>query len=128
MKNYNLALSLAVMLLILTGCGKEVVKPETTADGTPLQPGVSVREPNIANAIKVDMTNSAFAPAIVTIKAGDTISWTNRDKVMHQLKSETFNSQELQTGQTFSFTFDNPGTYDYVCSVHPSMTGSIIVQ
>jgi plastocyanin len=76
----------------------------------------------------VNIQNFAFDPATVTIKKGTIVTWTNQDSAPHQIKSATFNSQLLSQGQSFSFTFSNAGSFDYSCSIHPSMTGKVVVQ
>lgn len=72
--------------------------------------------------------NFSFNPDTLTVKTGDTVTWTNSDPVNHQIKSDTFNSAQLSTNQTFSFTFTSAGTYNYSCAIHPSMAGKIIVE
>jgi plastocyanin len=75
----------------------------------------------------VSIKNFAFNPTPLTIKVGTTVIWTNNDSAPHQIKSDVFNSATLNNGQTFEFTFSVAGEYDYICSVHPSMKGKIIV-
>jgi len=77
----------------------------------------------------VDIAEFAFAPAELTITAGDTVTWTNRDAVVHTATSVNgaFDSGDLETGASYSLTFTTPGTYDYLCTPHPSMTGRIVV-
>ncbi len=71
-----------------------------------------------------------FAPASLTIKAGSTVTWTNRDDEPHTVVSDTgqFRSGALDTGESFSFLFDRPGTYHYACSIHPRMVGTVVVE
>ena len=78
----------------------------------------------------VAIADFAFAPATLTITAGDTVTWTNEDQIEHTATSTTgaFDSGLLGQGASFSFTFATPGTYDYLCTPHPSMTGQIVVQ
>lgn len=78
----------------------------------------------------VTIQNFAFSPATLTVKAGTTVKWVNQDSATHQVVSDTglFNSGDLSKGQSFSFTFNQTGTYAYHCMIHPSMTGSIVVQ
>lgn len=76
----------------------------------------------------IDIQNFSFNPGTLTVKTGSTVTWTNRDSVNHQIKSDTFNSAPLGTNQTYSFTFTTAGTYNYSCAIHPSMTGTVIVQ
>ena len=123
-------LGLAAILtavIFLGGCslyGNQTTAP-TPAPVTSAQPGVGVSN-NQANAVSIK--NFAFNPAALTVKSGDTVTWTNDDSAPHQIKSTAFNSDMLSTGQSFSFTFNQTGSYDYICSVHPSMAGKIIVE
>ena len=78
----------------------------------------------------VTIADLAFSPATLTITAGDTVTWTNQDQMIHTVTSTTgaFDSGDLDPGDAFSFTFTTPGTYDYLCTPHPFMTGQIVVQ
>jgi plastocyanin len=71
-----------------------------------------------------------FSPTPLTIKAGSTVTWTNRDDEPHTAVSDTgvFKSGGMDTNESFSFKFDKPGTYHYTCSIHPRMVGTIVVQ
>jgi plastocyanin len=92
-------------------------------------PGSSARAPQPASAeVKVD--NFSFGPAILTVAVGTTVTWTNRDDIPHTIVStdKIFKSKVLDTDEKFSFTFAKPGTYPYFCSIHPKMTGSVVVQ
>ena len=79
---------------------------------------------------KVQIDQYAFLPQRVTVKAGTTVTWTNDDDDSHTVasRSKFFKSKALDTGDKFSFTFTTPGTYDYICSVHPYMTGAVVVE
>jgi plastocyanin len=80
---------------------------------------------------KVSMEGIKFNPASVTVKAGDTVTWTNNDSVGHDVTGDNFKSGDsggLQNGDTFAQTFDKKGTFDYVCTVHPGMEGSVTVK
>ena len=77
---------------------------------------------------KISIKNFAFNPGTLTVPVGTTVTWTNEDSTNHQIKSATFNSAVLSNGATFSFKFDQAGSFDYSCAIHPSMTGKIIVQ
>lgn len=78
--------------------------------------------------VKID--NFTFGPADVTVKAGSTITWTNRDDIPHTVVStdKAFKSRVLDTDDHYSFTFPSAGTFTYFCSIHPKMTGRIVVQ
>jgi plastocyanin len=71
-----------------------------------------------------------FQPAVLTVAAGTRVTWTNRDDDAHTVVSDSglFRSPGLDTGESFSFTFDRPGTYPFTCSVHPRMVGTVIVR
>jgi plastocyanin len=75
--------------------------------------------------------NFAFVPAMVRVKVGDTIIWMQNDSAPHNIKSSdgSFDSQAvLSRGQTFSHTFTKKGTFTYICGIHPSMQGAVIVE
>ena len=78
----------------------------------------------------VAIAEFAFSPATLTITAGDTVTWTNEDQVAHTATSTTgaFDSGVLDQGESFVLTFTSPGTYDYLCTPHPTMTGRIVVE
>ena len=71
-----------------------------------------------------------FAPVSLTVRAGSTVTWTNRDEEPHTVVSDTglFRSGAMDTNESFSYRFDKPGTYHYLCSIHPRMAGTIIVE
>jgi len=82
-----------------------------------------------ANGISID--NFTFNPPTLTVKAGTTVTWTNKDDIPHGIASASnafTRSKALDTDDSFSFTFTTPGTYQYFCYIHPHMTGTIVVQ
>lgn len=85
-----------------------------------------------AATVQVHMSGYAYGPAQLTIKVGDTVTWTNHDKAPHDAVTTAgpaqFRSPMLSEGQNWSFTFTQPGTYSYYCSVHPDMRATIVVQ
>jgi plastocyanin len=86
-------------------------------------------QPPAANAdVKID--NFSFSPQTLTVPVGTTVTWTNRDDIPHTVVSSdgVFKSKVRDTDEKFSYTFDKPGTYPYFCSVHPKMTGKIVVK
>jgi plastocyanin len=78
--------------------------------------------------VKID--NFAFAPQRVVVKAGTTVIWINDDDIPHTVASSTklFKSNALDTTDKFSFTFTTAGAYEYFCSLHPHMAGTIVVE
>ena len=98
--------------------------------GSGLAGGVLVaRAASPATAISID--NFTFTPQTVTVKAGTTVSWTNKDDIPHGIAATNnafTRSKALDTDDSFSFTFTTPGSYQYFCYVHPHMTGTIVVE
>jgi plastocyanin len=85
---------------------------------------------NAARTIHVSATGIMFSPATITVKAGATVIWVNLDEEPHTIFSDSgaFRSSALDTKESFSYTFDKPGTYRYLCSIHAKMTGTVIVE
>ena len=83
-----------------------------------------------AAATEVKIDNFSFGPAKLSVPVGATVTWTNRDDIPHTVVSAdgVFKSKVLDTDDKFSFTFAKAGTYPYFCSIHPKMTGKIVVQ
>ena len=83
-----------------------------------------------ATGAQVVMKNLAFDPASITVKVGESITWTNQDGFTHDVKADNgeFASENIEAGGTYSTVIDKPGTYPYHCGIHPEMTGTVIVQ
>ena len=86
-------------------------------------------QPSAANA-EVTIDNFVFGPQTITVPVGATVTWTNRDDIPHTSVSTegVFKSKVLDTDEKFSYTFTKAGTYSYYCTIHPKMTGQVIVQ
>ena len=116
--------SLLIIFSISTGCKKIATDMygSTGTTGTKGSGGPGTNE--------VWIQGMTFSPASITVAAGTTILWTNKDAVAHTVTSNTgaFDSGNISTNGTFSFTFSSAGTFDYHCSVHPSMTAKVIVN
>src|SRR5436305_14452866 len=79
---------------------------------------------------RIEIKDFAFNPQTITVKSGETVTWINRDEEPHTIVSvgkQFKKSTALDTDQEFTITVGAPGTYDYFCSVHPKMTGTIVV-
>jgi len=78
----------------------------------------------------VTIDNFTFSPMTIEVQRGATIKWINKDDIPHVVASTagTFKSRAIDTDGSFVFTFTEPGTYEYYCSVHPKMTGKIVVK
>lgn len=92
--------------------------------GKPAAPAAAMSTP----VVKID--NFTFNAASITVKVGTTVTWINGDDIPHTVvaKDKSFKSQVLDTGDRFTFTFAKAGQFDYYCSIHPHMTGRVIVQ
>ena len=139
---------LAVAVLGLAACGNKSsgaygAKPAAAAGTTPPttattmadMPGgpstttASAASPAVASD-QVSITNFSFMPAAITVKVGTTVTWTNNDEEPHTVFSGTggIKSPVLASHQsTFTFTFSKPGTFDYNCTIHPFMHGTVTV-
>jgi plastocyanin len=80
--------------------------------------------------LEVKIDNFSFGPTEITVPVGTTVTWTNRDDIPHTVVStdKVFKSKVLDTDEKFSFIFSKAGTYPYFCSIHPKMTGKVVVQ
>jgi plastocyanin len=90
----------------------------------PLLLGAAAPAPTV---VKID--NFTFAPATLTVRAGTTVTWVNDDDIPHAVAADdhSFKSKVMDTQDRFSTTFAKPGTYGYFCSLHPHMTGKVVV-
>ncbi len=131
-----LALLLACLALglVVAGCGgdddDDGGDAQTTEQGGGGGGGADDTDAG-GGATEVSLKGIKFNPPEVTIAAGDTVTWTNNDTVGHDVTGDSFSSGDpggLQNGDTFKFTFKNAGTFDYVCTVHPGMEGSVTVE
>jgi len=95
-------------------------QPPSSSDGGTAAP---------SDATAVTIQNFSFNPPSTTVKVGSTVTWTNADSATHSISSSDniFKSDPLPTGSTYQFTFDKAGTFAYVCGIHPSMHGTIVV-
>ena len=94
-------------------------------------PKASANSPRPAAAsAEVKIDNFSFGPGELTVPVGSTVIWTNRDDIPHTVVSTdgVFKSKVIDTDEKFSFTFTKPGTFPYFCSIHPKMTGKVVVQ
>ena len=82
------------------------------------------------DAAAVAIDNFTFNPQRITVKAGSTVTWTNKDDIPHAVvaSGHAFRSKVLDTDDSYSFTFTTPGIYEYFCSLHPHMTGTVVVE
>jgi plastocyanin len=122
MKNSLLILSMA----IAGGAGSALSAPRPNASQTGAP--VSAQQAPAQGEVKID--NFSFGPATLTVAVGTTITWTNNDDIPHTVVStdKAFKSKVMDTGEKFSFTFTKAGEFPYFCSIHPKMTGKVVVR
>jgi plastocyanin len=129
-KYSRLALCSACIALLILAC----MVAGCTSYQTPAAPTATAAPPASAGqGNSITIKNFAFDPSTLTVKTGTAVTWTNQDSAPHIVVSDTgspaaFSSDSLSTGASYKFTFAQPGTYTYHCSIHPSMKGTIIVQ
>ncbi len=119
--------SAVVVSLTLAGCSSK----STVTNPAPSSNSSTSTSTSVATSA-VSISGFAFSPASITVKAGTTVTWTNNDPFTHNVVGDSapsgFGSSNFGNGQTYSFTFDTPGTYTYLCSIHPQMTGTVVVE
>jgi plastocyanin len=114
-----LSLSLLVSVFVLAGCSLNTQK-SGTAETLPTDQATQE-----ANTIIIK--SFIFNPGTLTVKKGTKVSWINQDAMAHKIQAGNFMSSDLNKGDKFTFTFDTQGEYNYICSIHPSMKGKIVV-
>ena len=107
----SLVPAVAALAVLAAGCGG-------SGDATP----VATTEVAMAKSYRFD-------PEAIRITAGETVTWTNEDNFTHTVEVEGRSDQKVGKGESVSITFEEPGTYDYVCTLHRTdMTGTVVVQ
>jgi plastocyanin len=147
-RNMSHIVMIGLLSLFLTSCtqssGREYGESQASAPPTaslnanmgmsnmnmPAKPIAPKKTEGSAAANQVVIENFSFAPATLTVKAGTKVTWINRDDVPHTVNEndKRFKSGPMDTDDQFSYTFSDPGTFNYFCALHPKMTGQIIVQ
>jgi len=117
--------SALAVVLALGACGGGDKKSESEGSAAP----ASSAAPSGGGAVHI--VNFEFQPQKLTVKAGTTVMWTNDDSAIHSIKDTsplaTPVSKDLAKGDTFTITYDKPGSYSYICGIHNYMTGSVDV-
>ena len=117
MNRKHTVLAIVVLAITMGVCTRVIAADDAGNSNTPSQA-----------AVKID--NFAFSPAQITVSVGTTVRWTNGDDIPHTVVSndKVFKSKVLDTDEQFTYTFTKPGTYPYFCSIHPKMTGTVVVR
>jgi len=92
--------------------------------GVSCQPGPTPQQTDVV------IEGLAFNPEEINVPVGSTVTWSNQDSVTHTVtaRDQTFDSGDLPVGGTFNYTFEEKGTFDYFCTIHPNMEGTVIVE
>jgi len=122
-------------VLFAAGCaengGSEEPVPSTPAEEVDNEGAGGVEE-TVTEAeseiIDVEIRDYKYIPQNLTVKVGQTVRWTNNDTVLHDVVGSGIESEYLQKGETFTYTFEEEGTYQYICTIHPWMEGEVIVE
>ena len=130
-----LLLACTALGLVAAGCGGDDDEDEGGGGGaaTTEEPagGGGGGDDGGGGGTAVSMEGIAFSPAEVTVAVGDTVTWTNNDPAGHDVTADSFSSGDpggLAEGDTFEHTFEEAGSFDYVCTVHPGMEGTVVVE
>ncbi len=128
--------------LAIGACGGSEATPAPSPEPSPepvastpasADPSMAAGACEVVDAVDgtpVRIAGFAFAPASVTIKVGETVTWTNEDTAGHTASTDdgSCRTATIQKGEAASIRFDAPGEYPYICSIHPRMTGSVVVE
>jgi plastocyanin len=121
---------LAAVVVLMSACGGS----SGGAMAMPVGGGPATEAPGAASNVPahtdlVQITNFAFAPAVITVAAGATVTWTNEDTTQHDVFAPPVGLQSpvLNQNDSYAHTFSSPGTYTYICSIHPFMHGTVVV-
>jgi plastocyanin len=114
----GVAVPMMIVVVALLSAGSGAVKANTQQEQAP------------AKSAEIKIDNFSFAPGTFTVAVGTTVTWVNHDDIPHTAVSTdgVFKSKVMDTDEKFSYTFTKAGTYPYFCSIHPKMTGTIVVQ
>lgn len=118
--NKNIIIGVVIIILVIGGIYLFMQSQKGTTSSI---------APTSVTTSNIIIQNFSFSQPSITIKKGETVVWTNKDSTGHTItgNNNDLSSPTLSTDQTYSFTFNNVGTFSYHCSIHPSMTGTVIV-
>jgi plastocyanin len=127
----GLLLACVALAVVVAGCGGDDGEEGGGGSQNSEQPAEESGGGGGGGGTQVSMEGIKFNPASLTVAVGDTVTWTNNDTVGHDVTGDSFKSGApgaMQNGDTFEHTFDKAGTFDYVCTVHTGMEGTVTVK
>lgn len=119
-----------IVAVIIIGIGAYYFTSGTSYRGSTSTPSASQAETPTQSGTTINIKNFSFNPSTLAVKTGTKVTWVNNDSAPHTITSDSgtlLSSSTLSPGQSFSFTFTNPGTVNYHCNIHPNMKGSVVV-
>lgn len=127
MSQKGITIAVALVLVLLVGAWIATKSNVVKAPTTETQTTQSI-QPVSGNSVTI--SNYAYSPSTITVKVGDTVTWTNQDSVQHSATADdkSWDTGLLAQGKSGSVTFSKAGTFTYHCSIHPMMHGTVIVQ
>ena len=136
MENKALWITLGIIGLAIVGyfaytTGDQQMQPTSTTQQFPTtsQETPTTTTDDVPDSLTIVMTNNSFEPSNINIQEGETITWENEDPVLHTVTIEELNiDEDVEAGSDFSYTFEEPGTYDLNCNIHAGMEGEITVE
>ncbi len=128
-KTLIILITLLIAITTISGCTQnQQINQKESPSVTDTQ---TINQPQIGGTYNIEISNFAFNPSEIRIKRGETVIWINKDSAPHTVTSDSgteINSPQLSNGQVYSHSFSNTGTFNYYCSVHPSMKAKVIVE
>lgn len=116
----RIRLLIAIVAVAVASCSDGTTSPDGGATSAP---------PATESTAEVSIVGLRFQPADIEVAAGTTVRWVNREQAIpHTSTGDGWDSGTLEPGESFSFTFTEPGTFEYVCTIHPSMAGTVTVS
>ncbi len=119
---------ISVATLLLMSCG--IQEPAVPSPGLPKAPSSGTTPPSGTPIIEVTIEGFAFEPATIKVPVGATVTWYNKDSVIHTVtaRNDSFDSGSIPADDTFTYTFTQAGTFEYYCTIHPYMEGKVVVE
>ncbi len=117
-------------LIIISGCANSQSTQPQEEQTSSTQESTTTTQPTTEQSSIIEISDFEFSPSTLETTIGTSITWTNKDSVPHNIvtSDELIKSPTMNQRESFSFTFDTAGTYSYICGIHPSMKGEIIVK
>lgn len=128
---------IAIIVVVVLGVGGWVIYDKHRSNNNPnmdnTNSSTSSSNQSVTSTGAITIKNMMFTPSQISILKGGTVTWTNNDSTAHTVVDDLSNvggpsSGDIQPGSTYSFTFNKTGSFQYHCSIHPSMRGTIVVK